>query len=161
MRPGSQTSERVFLTGLKFQQQGRTSVYERPWGFWPKPHGPQELCLTTTMPPNTHTLSLSCSLILVLLISRPDSVVMVARAAPPCPRLSLGRSLVTTSLAAASPGSGRMMVVAGAWQCQEGGDRPTACQEARWAEPCRLAGSVAFLPHVRGSPGLVEASWGR
>ena len=65
LRPGSQTSERVFLTGLKFQQQGCTSVYERPWGFWPKPHGPQELCLTTTMPPNTHTLSLSCSLILV------------------------------------------------------------------------------------------------
>lgn len=68
---------------------------------------------------------------------------------------------MTTGLAAASPGSGRMMVVVGAWQCQEGGDRPTACQEAHWAEPCRLGGSVAFLPHVRGLPGLVGASWGQ
>ena len=110
---------------------------------------------------HTHTLSLSCSLTLVLLISKPDSVVMVARAAPPCPQPSLGRSLVTTGLAAASPGSGRMRVVAGAWQCQEGGDQPTACQEAHWAEPCRLGRSVAFLPHVRGLPGLVGASWGQ
>lgn len=68
---------------------------------------------------------------------------------------------MTTGLAAASPGSGRMMVVVGAWQCQEGGDRPTACQEAHWAEPCRLGGSVAFLPHVWGLPGLVGASWGQ
>ena len=112
-------------------------------------------------PTHTHTLSLSCSLIFVLLIGRSDSVVMVARATLPCPQPSLGRSLVTTGLAATSPRRGHTMVVAQAEQCQEGGARHTACQEAWWAEPCRLAGSVAFLPQSGARQDLGGASWGQ
>ena len=164
MRPSSQTLECVILIGLKFRQQQQKNsgnravpqsprktrgfLAETPWAPGIVPHPP------ANPPTHTHTLSLSCFLIFVLLIGRSDSVVMVARATLPCPQPSLGRSLVTTGLAAASPGSGRTMVVAQAEQCQEGGTRHTACQEAWWAEPCRLAGSVAFLPQVRGSPGL-------
>ena len=126
------------------------------------PTGPRDCASPPSQPPNTHTHTVS------LMFSDLRFAHWQIRLSgdgcqghPALPTAILGEVPGDTGLAATSPRRGHTMVVAQAEQCQEGGARHTACQEAWWAEPCRLAGSVAFLPQSGARQDLGGASWGQ